>query len=240
MPKPAEMRLRVSRVVQDTPSVRDFHFDLAGHDLDFTPGQFVTLTTEVPGHGKVTRAYSIASAPTERRRLELCVKLFPDGVLSRFMFDHVEPGFEFVVKGPFGKFIWNEDLGQRLALFGAGTGIAPLASMTRYARDRRLAVDIGLLFSNKNESEIIYRDEFDALARSWSGFRVTYAVTRGASESWAGHRRRIDRAMIEEVFPDVRERLCYLCGAPEMVNDTAANLRAIGVPEHAIRTEKYY
>ena len=46
--------------------------------------------------------------------------------------------------------------------------------------------------------------------------------------------------MIADTFPDVTERLCYICGAPEMVNDTSANLRALGVPEASIRTEKYY
>ena len=241
MSKPrGEMLLPVSRVVDDTPTVRDFRFDLRGQELDFTPGQFVTLTTDVPGHGRVTRAYSIASAPTERRYFELCIKLFPDGVLSRYMFDHVEPGYEFTVKGPFGKFVWNEDLGAKLALIGAGTGIAPLQSMIRYARDRRLDTDIGLLFSSKSEEEIIYRAELDRLAAGNPRFRVAYTVTRGAPEAWTGYRRRVDRAMIEEVFPDIRERLCYLCGAPEMVNDTAANLRAIGLPESAIRMEKYY
>src|SRR5205807_4294353 len=143
--------------------------------------QFVTIATDVPGHGKVTRAYSIASAPTLGSRFELCIKRFDDGVLSRFMFDHVEPGYKFVVKGPFGKFIWNEDLGQRLALIAAGTGIAPLQCMVRYARDRALPTDIGLLFSNKTEEEIIYRAELDGLARDRPGFRVVYTCTRGAT-----------------------------------------------------------
>ncbi|HVY60203.1 MAG TPA: FAD-binding oxidoreductase [Planctomycetota bacterium] len=241
MAKRGEMTLPVVRVVDDTPTVRDFRFDLDGVEgFTFTPGQFVTLTTDVPGHGVTTRAYSIASAPTERRFLDLCIKVFPDGVLSKFMFERVEPGYRFTVKGPFGKFVWNEDLGDKLALIGAGTGIAPLASMIRYARDRRLATDVKLLFSNKTESEIIYKDELDRAAASGGPFRVAYTVTRGAGEAWPGYRRRIDRAMLEEVFPDIRERLCYICGAPEMVNDTSRSLRELGLPESAIRSEKYY
>ena len=156
------------------------------------------------------------------------------------MFEHVEPGYKFSVKGPFGKFIWNEDLGRKLALIGAGTGIAPLMCMIRYARAKALDVDVGLLFSNKKEEEIIYRAELDQLARDMPSFRVIYTVTRGADEAWTGFRRRIDKDMIAETFPDVRERLCYLCGAPEMVNATVENLRSLGVPEAAIRTEKYY
>ena len=235
-----EMDLPISRIVQDTPTVRDFRFDLTGHDFSFTPGQFVTLTTEIPEHGTVTRAYSIASAPTETAHFDLCIKEFADGVLSSFMFHHVEPGYRFTAKGPFGKFVWNEDLGERLALIGAGTGIAPLQCMIRYARAKRLPVDVGLLFSNKTAEEIIYRDELDALARDMPGFRVVYTVTRGAPPGWQGHKRRIDRAMIAEAFPDVAERLCYICGAPEMVNDTVENLKALGVAPDRIRTEKYY
>lgn len=235
-----DAKLPVVRIVNDTPTVRDFRFDFGDRPFDFIPGQFVTITTDVPEHGRITRAYSIASAPTQRGSFDLCIKKFEDGILSRFMFDHVEPGYEFTTKGPFGKFIWNEDLGQRLALIGAGTGIAPLQCMIRYARDKQLPVDVGMLFSNKTEAEIIYREELDQLAKTMSGFKLHYTVTRGASEGWTGYRRRIDKDMIAECFPDVTTRLCYLCGAPEMVNDTAGYLRALGVAETAIRMEKYY
>ncbi len=235
-----DAKIPIVGIVDDTPTVRDYRFDLGARDFDFIPGQFVTIATDVPEHGRVTRAYSIASAPTQRGAFDLCIKKFPDGILSKFMFEHVGPGHEFLVKGPFGKFLWNEDFGTKLALIGAGTGIAPLQCMIRYARDRGIAADMGLLFSNKTEDEIIYRDELTQLAATLPGFRVRYTVTRGASEGWTGWRRRIDRDMIAETFPDAADRLCYLCGAPEMVNDTAANLRALGVPEASIRTEKYY
>ena len=238
--KAKSLSLAVTRIRQDTPTVRDFKFDLEDHDFNFTPGQFVTLTTDVPGHGPITRAYSIASAPTQRDSFDLCIKLFPDGILSRFMFDHVEPGYRFNVKGPFGKFVWNEDLGQKLALIGAGTGIAPLQCMIRYARDKGLSTDIGLLFSNKKAEEIIYREELDRLAREMPRLEVAYTITRGAPEGWTGYARRIDRDMIAEVWPDVAERVCYLCGAPEMVNASIEHLRSLGVPEGNIRSEKYY
>src|SRR5947208_2069800 len=97
-----EMLLPITQIVDDTPTVRDFRFALAGHDFTFVPGQFVTITAEVPEHGMVTRAYSIASAPTERRHFELCIKKFEDGILSRFMFERIDLGFRFLTKGPFG------------------------------------------------------------------------------------------------------------------------------------------
>lgn len=235
-----EMLLPITQIVDDTPTVRDFRFDLAGHDFTFAPGQFVTITAEVPEHGLVTRAYSIASAPTEARFFDLCIKKFDDGVLSSFMFDRMDVGFRFLTKGPFGKFTWSEAMGEKLALIGAGTGIAPLQCMIRYAEAKKLAVDVGLLFSNKKFEEIIYKEELDRIAASSPRFRVVYALTRGAPPGWTGHARRIDRAMIEETFPDVKERLCYICGAPEMVNDTVAHLKEIGVPPARIKTEKYY
>ncbi len=237
---PREMVLPVVRIVDDTPTVRDFRFALDGNEFDFIPGQFVTITTEVPEHGKVTRAYSIASSPTERDYFDLCIKKFEDGILSRFMFEHVEPGYRFTVKGPFGKFVWNEDMGNRLALIGAGTGIAPLQCMIRYIRAKGLPTDAGLLFSNRTYDEIIYREELERLAAEMPNFRVRYTITRGAPPGWTGYTRRIDRPMIAETFPDVAERLCYVCGAPEMVNDTVAHLKSLGVPPDRIRTEKYY
>jgi ferredoxin-NADP reductase len=234
-----ELFLPLSRIVENTPTVRDFRFDLEGAELDFMPGQFVTIAADLPLHGRVRRAYSIASSPTERGHFDLCIKKFEDGVLSRFLFEHVEPGHRFAVQGPFGKFVWNEDHGTRLALIAAGTGIAPLQCMIRYARAKGLAVDMGLLFSNRRFEEIIYREEIDRLAREMPGFFVRYTLTRGAPAGWQGYARRIDRAMIAETFPDAKDRLCYICGAPEMVNETAAHLESLGVPKTRVRTEKY-
>jgi ferredoxin/flavodoxin---NADP+ reductase len=53
---------------------------------DFKAGQFVTLGLHVPSEGKIIRrAYSIASAPEQKKRFELYIRWVRKPVYSRSM-----------------------------------------------------------------------------------------------------------------------------------------------------------
>ena len=54
--------------------------------FDFRAGQWVALRAQAGGGRPVTRAYSVASPPQEKRFLELCIKEVPDGKLTPFLF----------------------------------------------------------------------------------------------------------------------------------------------------------
>jgi CDP-4-dehydro-6-deoxyglucose reductase len=80
------MRARLVQSVEIAPDVRHFVFEASDVErLSFAPGQFVSFTDDVGGK-KITRAYSIASAPDESNRFELCLNLVTDGHLSPRLF----------------------------------------------------------------------------------------------------------------------------------------------------------
>ena len=76
--------------------------------LEFVPGQFVSFSGMVGGKS-ITRAYSIASAPSHSNRFELCLNRVAEGVFSPHLFD-MFPGDIVEMKQPLGTFVLREPL----------------------------------------------------------------------------------------------------------------------------------
>ena len=71
----------VTSVTPLTHDIRLLEIELE-NPMKFWAGQYVDLT--IPGHG-VTRAYSMANAPSEPRRLQFIIKKYPDGAFSALL-----------------------------------------------------------------------------------------------------------------------------------------------------------
>lgn len=96
----------------------------------FHSGQFTMIGLEIDGR-PIMRAYSIASAIYDDRLEFFSIKI-PDGPLT-FSLQRLEPGMQVLVSPkPTGTLVMDSLLeGRRLYLLGAGTGIAPFASIVR-------------------------------------------------------------------------------------------------------------
>ncbi len=237
---PVEITAPVVDVVVETPTTRTLVFDTEGHDLRFYPGQYVMLEVPHPETGeKLKRAYSIASPPTRRDRLELTVKRMEGGRASVYLTTRVRVGDTFTIRGPYGRFYWTEEISREMVLMGAGSGIVPLMSMLRYIRDRKLEdVSALLLGSFTSYEEIIYRKELEELSR-WGNISIAITLTRSAPPDWKGYRGRINEELLRREISDFGRYHYYLCGPPAFVESMRKILKGAGVEKKRIRTEKY-
>ncbi len=115
------------------------------------PGQYylVRLAVDVPP-GVVEQAYSLCSSPyPPSTDVEIAVREVPGGRVSPLLARQVEVGDLLQVRGPFGFLTWTEHDGGPLGLVGAGTGVAPLVSIVRYAAARQIAVPMTMLCSSR-------------------------------------------------------------------------------------------
>lgn len=228
------MKARLLKHTEIAPEVRHFLFDVPEIEhLAYTPGQFVSFSE--PFNGKqVTRAYSIASAP-DANRFELCLNRIQEGIFSPYLFE-LGPGAEVEMRGPLGYFV--PKLPFRDAVFIAtGTGIAPFRGFVRSAAVRDSDARISLLFGTRHEEGILYREEFEALERSRSGFRFMPTLTR-AGEGWQGRTGRV-QAHLAEALEGRTDLDVYICGLKAMVDDVRGILRAKGFERKQIIVEKY-
>lgn len=196
------------------------------------PGQHVELS--LPGSIAGAIPYSIASAPDPQRPGELELAVANSG--SRDLLGKLKPQGAVFASRPRGSFIWRPGQGGSL-LIGMGTGIAPLRAMLQAALQQS-SEPIVLLFGNREEADILWRTELEALAAAAPRFHFLPTLSN-AGLAWQGRRGRVQDHLdaVMQLAPDAR---VYVCGNPSMVGDTVGRLNtAFGIVPGRIWSEAY-
>ena len=205
----------------------------------------VRLTAE-DGY-QAERSYSIASAP-EDSHLSLTVEQLKDGEVSPYLSEELRSGDKLELRGPIGGyFVWDVSLGGPLLLVAGGSGIVPLMAMLRHrnsvvgtADANRRLVPARLLYSSRGWDEVIYRDELTRLAEKDASLEIRHTLTREQPQGWSGFKRRIDRAMLEEVaWPPSEKPQIFVCGPTPLVEAVAQALVELGHQPARIKTERF-
>jgi CDP-4-dehydro-6-deoxyglucose reductase len=228
------MRARLIESVEIAPDVRHFVFEAPEVErVEFMPGQFVSFTDTVRGK-KITRAYSIASAPSGTNRFELCLNLVTEGIFSPHLFA-MKPGDAVDMLPPLGQFVLRHPDRDSI-LIATGTGIAPFRSILR-AHLIETSPSFTLLFGVRYEHSLMYRGEFEELARRFSTFRFWPTLTRPDPE-WKGRTGRV-QAHLKTAIGERRDVDVFLCGLRAMVDDVRNILKEMGFDRRQILYEKY-
>ena len=234
------MRWQVGTVVETIPEtvtavtlrldVPDWPGHRAGQHVD------VRLTAE-DGYS-AQRSYSIASPPG-RDLLELTVVRLDDGEVSPYLTTVLDAGDQLELRGPVGGyFVWEPEGTRPVLLVGGGSGVVPLMAMLRH----HAAVDhdgaMRLVYSAREQWELLYRGELAELA---GGRRaITLTLTREEASQWPGRRGRVDDQLLADVgWPAPVDPLCFVCGPTPFVEAVADGLVALGHPPASIKTERF-
>jgi ferredoxin-NADP reductase len=249
-----------------------YHLDFALEELEsfpFISGQFISAVASDPNGKQQTRAYSIASA-TNANHFELCVNRVSQGFFSNHLVDLTDlpPGEAIQVHGPHGHFILKQPITDSI-LISTGTGIAPMRAYAQWlfpeigsdaGLDRSEGKNIWMVFGTRYESELYYRDEFEALAARKSNFHYLPTLSR-ADESWRGLRGYVQEhvaGIIEERATRLGQPLpapppdptippaelkfdiyAYICGLNNMVASVREKLAGFGWHRKQIVFERY-
>jgi ferredoxin--NADP+ reductase len=165
----------------------------------------------VPSEGKIIRrAYSIASAPEQKRRFELIIRWVRKPVPGRLtteLFNKKE-GDEIAWVKPTGIFTINEKMhdgtpdNRRMVLIGGGTGLAPFISYSVHLKKSGSKREIIVLHGASYVDELSYKDLLTSLEEesldkgkdSWN-FRYRASISRPQewfNRTWAGQKGRVE------------------------------------------------
>jgi len=171
----------------------------------------------------------VASAPDGTNEIELTVERLENGEVSPFLHDVVEPGDTFEVRGPVGGwFVWRGD--SPAFLIGGGSGVVPLMSMLRFARQSGHPELVRLLVSVRSPDSLYFAGEI-------MGPETAIVYTRVAPEGSSVPPRRIT----SEDFTGVATKgeSIYVCGSASFANAATSLLGEAGFPSAAIRIERF-
>lgn len=128
----------------------------------YKPGQYLGFRVALGGK-RLTRCYSLSSSPHCDAQPTVTIKRVDGGRVSNWFNDQVRPGDRLEVLPPAGHFHLRP--GEHdLVLFGGGSGITPVFSILKSAL-RTSVRRIKLVYANRDEASVIFRDELCAIAR---------------------------------------------------------------------------
>jgi ferredoxin-NADP reductase len=190
------------------------------------PGQHYVFRLTADDGYTASRSYSVASPPADPL-LEFYVERLDDGEVSIYLADVVEPGDELELRGPIGGwFVWD---GSRPAVgVAGGTGLVPLVSMLRHARDLGRPDLISVVVSARTSAELPYPDELGD---------QTVLLTREAREGRAPAR--LAAVDVERVLDRSPGAAVYVCGSAGFTESAGDLLMGLGVPADLVRVERF-
>jgi Na+-transporting NADH:ubiquinone oxidoreductase subunit F len=216
-------------------------FDIeAAYRSEWAQYHLFDLESEV--EHSTTRAYSMVNPPLENDRIVLTVRIAlpppnrapdtPPGVVSSWLFG-LKPGDTVSVSGPFGEFCATES-SREMVMIGGGAGIAPLFSIIRDQLERCCSErKISLWYGARNEHELCYAAEFDALAQAHDNFRWQAALSDpNPGAGWCGPTGFIHAVVLERYLKDHPAPFdleYYICGPPLMNMAALEMLEDLGV-----------
>jgi ferredoxin-NADP reductase len=211
--------------------------DWPGH----VAGQHVDVRLTAPDGYSAVRSYSIASAASYERRLEITVQRLPNGEVSPYLTQELAAGDRLELRGPIGGwFVWRPQQTEPIQLVAGGSGIVPLMAMIRSRVAAASTAPFRLLYSVREPGAVLYRDELETLSDNDRSVSITYSYTRAAPKNWQRPPGRIDADLIASTtWPSTLAPTCYVCGSTSFVETAAAALRAFGNNADKIRTERF-
>lgn len=225
-----------------SPKVKHFIFKSSQTPVfDYLPGQFITIHFEREGK-TIRRSYSIANVPLQNNQIEFAAGYVEGGPGTDLLFN-LKPKDTIHINGPFGRLILKDEVPKRYILVATSTGVTPYRAMIGELKKRLQAhpdLQVVVLQGVQKREDVLYRDEFLALAESCPRVIFRAHLSREPKESLESHEY---AGYVQNSFPELdlnpQQDMVYLCGNPGMIDDAFAYLKDNGFAMQQIIREKY-
>ena len=215
------------------------HFKLAfepGVDFDFEAGQFLNIMIpETADHKALKRPYSIASPPIWKGYLDLCWKRVQGGIATNYLWT-LKEGDQLQIQGPLGRFTLRQPQPKTIVFISTGTGIAPFRSMLHVLLKNGVPCEIWNIFGNRFEEDVLYKEEFEGLAKKYSNFHNVFTVSR--PKTWKGETQYV-QFMLKKYVTNPADTHIYICGLTNMIMEVQKTALEMGYTKEQIFFEKY-
>ncbi len=234
---PLEMQFRVTEIRDASPTSKTFRLEsLDGHIPVFQSGQYANFRLKI-GDSLLTRPYTISSAPYEARGtqpfFEITVRKNAPYLVPDYLFENVKVGDVLDGAMPFGFFYYEplRDTKNLVALAG-GSGITPFYSMAREIAFGKLqGVKLTILYGSVHSSDIILKDELDAIAAQCPDVKIVHVLSD--DQSWTGEKGFLTKEIIEKYSE--ADSTYLFCGPLAMYQFVSKALEELGVPKYRFR-----
>lgn len=217
------MRVWLDHKQDEASNITTFFFK-PEKPIQYTAGQFIELTIkhDNPDERGTDHWFTLSSSPTQDL-LTITTKFADKSSTFKKALRKLKVGDEIKMSEPMGDFVLPKLVQTPLVFVAAGIGITPFHSILSWLADTRESRPIKLLYSVRNEDEIIFQPTFDA-----AKVQPTIVVSN-PSAAWGGERGRITAEMILGLEKPSDDTLIYVSGPEPMVETLEKDLKKAGI-----------
>ena len=222
----------IERIVR-TASIVEFRLRPLGAAMRYWPGQYVLVRR--PGAAR-QRAYSMAGAPRQDGEIAIQVTRMPGGETSEWLHDSVRIGEVVTVSGPYGTFIGDPAVETPVLCLAAGSGLAPILSLTEAALRRGFAAPVTLIFSARHLEDVYCTGLVEFWKARYRNFQFVPTLTR---EVRPGIEHGRICALLKRRYRDLSDSSVFIAGSPPFVHDCLETVKGLGAAGERIHTEGF-
>jgi len=211
----------IEKIIKENKDIYSIYIN--GQNMDqfkFREGQFATLIF-LQKNMFFHHPFSFSDA-FNGKNIRLTIKSSGDFTSK---INNLKTGTRVWIDGPAGTFTLQNAINKKYLFIAGGIGISPILSLIKSIKNTNDAI---LLYSNKTEENIVFKDEI-----TQSGIKANFFYTK------QGIQNRIDIKKIEQVCSDYKKRDIYICGPTKMTMDLVKNIKSNGLSSEQIHFEKF-
>ena len=234
---PGPQVFTVAQIREASPTSTTYRFrPKNGHVPVFQCGQYVSFYLTI-GESRLTRAYSLSSAPYEARLadpyFEITVRHNVPYLVPDYFLANLKVGSEVTAVLPFGQFYYEplRDTKHIVGLAG-GSGITPFASMAKEIAHGTLDADLTVIYGSVKHTDIVCGDELQKAANKCPD-KIRLVHVMSDDPEWEGEKGFVTREIIEKYSPE--DPTYFFCGPVVMYNLVEKTLKEMGVPRKRFR-----
>ncbi|MFQ5670517.1 MAG: ferredoxin--NADP reductase [Acidobacteriota bacterium] len=234
---------RVERVEDRGAGLREVRFTSDDELPTYSAGQWLSFKVAEGGEdGKgIWRVYSFCSSPHEQdRTFHVLASLHSSGP-GAARFGDLAPGDALLYHGPYGDFRLQSAVPRRAFFVADWVGIGPVRAMlSSLFHPGPPPFKVTLIQEAAVPHALVFRGEFEAREKAVEGFEYIPTVP-GADSDWHGENRDLNE-LIPSLAPGdgLEGQHWYLCGSGRYVDVLGPWLRRHGIPDVALRVERFF
>lgn len=233
----ADFTARVADLADLTPDIKGVWLELDGDGIEFQAGQYINLN--LPGVDG-PRAFSIASPPSEPKRIELHVRRVDGGKGTAYVHERLAVGDQLTFAGPMGHFFVRASANKPCLFIAGGSGLSSPKSMVLDLLEQGFDKPLWLFHGVRGRKDLYCDALFNELAEEHENFTYVPALSEmDAGDAWDGDTGFIHEAAARAFDGRFAGNSAYLCGPPPMIEASIRALMKGRLFEKDIFTEKF-
>tara|TARA_R110002126_G_scaffold227519_1_gene372086 strand:- start:46345 stop:47109 length:765 start_codon:yes stop_codon:yes gene_type:complete len=215
--------------------------------FNYIPGQFISIHFNY-NEKELKRSYSISNSPNADNIIKFAISKVPEGAATEFLFN-IPLNTKLTISGPVGRLVLpdvnSNNHPKRYVLIATGTGVTPYKAMLEQINEisKINNTEFLLLFGARNFSESIYLEDFNNFSNFNSNFNINMFFSRLSEKDIYDSNHYIGYVQnnFDKITPELNPEndIVYLCGNPNMIDETFEILKNKGFTARTVKREKY-